>query len=53
MILFYTSGSSPYNDSGIKNPAEDATWVSDRRFSSGADQDTVADWVSLRELENG
>lgn len=50
VIPFCTSGSSPYNDGGVKDLAPGSTWLTGRRFSGGASAATVADWVSGLDL---
>ncbi len=50
VIPFCTSGSSPYNDSGIKDIAVGADWITGRRFAGGASASTVSDWVSGLDL---
>lgn len=50
VIPFCTSGSSPYNDGGVKDLAPGSSWLTGRRFSGGASAATVADWVSGLDL---
>ena len=51
IVPFCTSGSSGYNDSGIRDlVGEDTTWLAGRRFSGGADGSTVAEWVENLDL---
>lgn len=51
IIPFCTSGSSGYNDSTIRPLASDAVWQTGRRFSGGASQSTVKDWIDSLNLE--
>ena len=52
VIPFCTSGSSGYNDSGIKALAGSGVeWITGRRFSSSASQDTVKAWVDELDLK--
>lgn len=51
VIPFCTSGSSPYNDSGIKDlVGSDTTWVTGQRFAAGTSRETIADWLETLEL---
>lgn len=50
VIPFCTSGSSSYSDSGIKELADGADWVTGRRFAGGASASTVAEWVDGLDL---
>lgn len=46
ILPFCTSGSSPYNDSGIRELAgSDTTWLTGRRFAAGATREDVAAWL--------
>lgn len=46
VVPFCTSGSSPYNDSGIKDlVTADATWLTGRRFTGGDGAETVKSWI--------
>lgn len=52
IIPFCTSASSGYNDSSIKAlVGSDTTWVTGRRFSGSASQDTVQSWVNGLNLD--
>lgn len=51
ILPFCTSGSSGYSDDGIRDlVGEDTTWLTGRRFSGGATQSAVAEWVESLEL---
>ena len=51
VIPFCTSGSSPYNDSGIKDlVGSDTTWVTGQRFAAGTSREAIADWLGTLEL---
>ncbi len=50
VIPFCTSGSSSYSDSGIKELANGANWITGRRFDGGASASTVAAWVDGLDL---
>ncbi len=54
IIPFCTSGSSPISGSlsDIQALASDATWLSGRRFSGGAAQSVVAEWVNSLNTDN-
>lgn len=46
ILPFCTSGSSPYNDSGIRElVGSDTTWLTGRRFAAGATREDVAAWL--------
>ena len=51
VIPFCTSGSSGYNDSGIRDlVGSDTTWIAGQRFSGGASESTVAAWVNSLDI---
>ncbi len=51
IVPFCTSGSSGYSDDGIRDlTGGDTTWLTGRRFSGGAAQSAVAEWVESLEL---
>lgn len=46
VVPFCTSGSSPYNDSGIKDlVTADTSWLTGRRFSGSDSAETVKSWI--------
>ena len=46
ILPFCTSGSSPYNDSGIRDlVGSDTTWLTGRRFAAGTARENVAAWL--------
>ncbi len=50
IVPFCTSGSSPYSDSGIRELAGGAAWLTGRRFAAGAGREEVAGWLAELEL---